>query len=234
MCGRYTLTTELADWTEYSGYSVPETGYGPRYNIAPGQYAPVVVNGDGGGVTRIMKWGLVPFWAKDEKIAYKTINARSETLDERASFKHALKKRRCLVPADGFYEWQKTAGGKVPHYIYLKDRRAFAFAGLWEKWEKADAPDGEPGTPANPLYTFTIITTTPNSFMEPIHNRMPVILDPADEARWLDPDSDPLELARLFLPYAAEAMDAHPVDPDVGSVKHDRPDLIEPSGQLSL
>lgn len=222
MCGRYTETHELADLAERFGFSAPDTEHSPRFNIAPGQFAPVVVCVDGVRELKLMRWGLVPFWAKDEKIAYKTINARSETLAERASFKHALKLRRCLVLADGFYEWQKTQGGKTPHYIYLKGNPAFSFAGLWEKWDKA--ADGET------LYTFSIITTRPNSFMEQLHNRMPVILKPGDEAAWLAADTCVDGLQRLYEPYSENEMQSHYVDKAVGNVNNQGPKLIEPTG----
>lgn len=228
MCGRYTLTRELADWTGYSGYHVPDTCYVPRYNIAPGQYAPVVVLEEKRRTVRLMRWGLVPFWAKDEKIAFKTINARSESLSERASYKHALKRRRCLVIADGFYEWRKTEGGKQPHYIYLSDRRVFSFAGLWERWDRADVAAGEPGSRTNPLLTFTIVTTEPNDFMAGIHNRMPVILRREDEERWLDGGTAMEDLQELLVPFTAERLAGHEVGRNVGNVRNECPELIEP------
>lgn len=222
MCGRYTETHELADLAERFGFSAPDTAHGPRYNIAPGQFAPVVVLEDGERLLKLMRWGLVPFWATDEKIAAKTINARSETLAERASFKHALKSRRCLVLADGFYEWQKTAGGKTPHYIYLKGHSAFSFAGLWEKWDKA------PGSEA--LYTFSIVTTRPNSLLKQLHSRMPVILKPEDEETWLAADASAVGLQTLYEPYPADEMQSHIVDKAVGKVANQGPQLVEPAG----
>lgn len=222
MCGRYTETQELADLAERFGFSAPDTDYSPRYNIAPGQFAPVVVLEDGVRLLKLMRWGLVPFWAKDEKIAYKTINARSETLAERASFKHALKSRRCLVLADGFYEWQKTGTAKTPHYIYLKGHGAFSFAGLWEKWDKTES--GEP------LLTFSIVTTRPNSLLSQLHNRMPVILKPEDEETWLAGGDGPKGLQRLYEPYPSGEMQSHIVDKAVGNVANQGPQLVEPAG----
>ncbi len=234
MCGRYTETAELEDLRERFGFSVPETRLTPRFNIAPGQYAPVVVYENGERVLKMMRWGLVPFWAKDLKIAYKTINARAESLHERASYKHALKRRRCLVLADGFYEWKKTPQGKVPHYIFLKGNNAFSFAGLWEKWDRSDAADGEPGTKSNPLFTFTIVTTVPYDFMKPVHDRMPVILTPDSEAKWLDGSFPHDELRCLLGSYDGNEMDAYEVNDDVNSSRNDHPSLTDEAGNQQL
>lgn len=220
MCGRYTITENLANLGEYAKYTAPGTEFGPHYNISPGQFAPVIVLEDGQRTIRLMRWGLVPFWAKDETIAYKTINARSETLTERASFKNALKKRRCLVLADGFYEWEKKPGGKQPHYIYLKDHRPFCFAGLWEKWDRGEEPD--------PLYTFTIVTTSPNEKIRRLHNRMPVILPREQEDTWLDLETPPDELEGLYEPYDPAAMDLHPVAKEVGNTRNNHEGLVDP------
>lgn len=195
----------------------------PTYNAAPQSFQPVVrLDGDTGErELAIMRWGLIPFWAKDAKIAYSTINARAETIATSATYREAFKKRRCLVPADWFYEWKKIdAKTKQPYAIALKDDSIFAFAGLWETW-KDKATDQS-------LQTYTIITTDPNELMETIHTRMPVILEPRDYARWLepgDPSRPPIDLLR---PYPAEKMRAWPVSQRVGNVRNNGPDLIDP------
>lgn len=221
MCGRYTQTRELEELSAYFGFSAPETELTPRYNISPGQSAPVVVWDEqhSGRVLKLLRWGLVPFWAKDESIGNKLINARGETLAEKPSFRQALAKRRCLVLADGFYEWAKRGAGKQPYYIYLKGGGAFAFAGLWERW-KAPAGDW--------VETFTIVTTEPNEFMRPIHDRMPVILPRAAEQAWLHPDT-PLEtLTSLLTAYDPAQMQAHAVSPQVNSPANQAASLILP------
>lgn len=218
MCGRFTITKGLTHWAEYAGYAAPETEFGPRFNICPGQFAPVALLEDGKRIIKLMRWGLVPFWAKDEKIAYKTINARAETLWERASFKHAVKRRRCLILADGFYEWKKAEDGKLPYYIYMANRDMFAMAGLWEKWDNGDD---------SPLHTFTIVTTMPNELVSKVHNRMPVILSAQAQEAWLNPDTPQAELGQLLAFYPAGEMGIHPVDRAVNNPKNDNPNLVD-------
>lgn len=196
----------------------------PRYNIAPTQQI-LGVSEEAGRVARLFRWGLIPFWAKDASIGNKLINARSETIAEKPSFRHALAKRRCLIPADGFYEWKKGPGGKTPMHIRFRDGRLFAFAGLWESWTP-------PGGPA--VSTCTILTTEPNKLVAPIHNRMPVILDPGDEAAWLDPETPPVARLGLLKSLAPEEMEAVPVSIRVNSPAVDDESLVEPvsSGRL--
>lgn len=196
----------------------------PRYNIAPTQTI-VGITDEGERQARAFRWGLIPFWAKDATIGSKMINARSETVAEKPSFRHALAKRRCLIPADGFYEWQKGPGGKTPTYVRFRDGRLFAFAGLWETWTP---PEG------SAVATCTVLTTEPNELMAPIHNRMPVILEPADESTWLDPDTPPARRIELLKPFAPEEMEAFPVSRRVNSPAVDDASLIEPveSGRL--
>jgi putative SOS response-associated peptidase YedK len=174
-----------------------------------------------------LRWGLVPFWAKDAKFGYSTINARAEEAASKPAYREALKKRRCLVPADAFYEWQRPdANTKHPFAIALASGSPFALAGLWESWQPADGPK---------LETFTILTTDPNELMEPIHNRMPVILEPKDYSRWLgsdisqgNPSQTPVDLMR---PYPAEEMRSWPVSDRVGNVRNNDADLLEPARQ---
>ncbi len=171
-------------------------------------------------VGRLMKWGLVPYWSKDEKIGYRMINARAEGIEQKPSFKNPLRNKRCLVITNGFYEWKK-AGSKtrIPYFIRLKSGEPFAFAGLWDKWDKGKEP----------LLTFTIITSGNNELIAPVHNRMPVILHPKDEAAWLDPEiKNPAELLPLLKPYPAGEMEMYEVSTIVNSPENDGPDCTKP------
>ena len=219
MCGRYILTITGEVLAGAFGVErVPELP--PRYNIAPTQDAPVVRRGDGRRRMDLLRWGLVPPWAKDPSIGQRLINARAGTAAAKPSFRNALRRRRCLVPADGFYEWQRTAAGKQPWLIRMAGGRPFAMAGLWEVWRPRD---GEP------LETFTILTTEPNEVVAPLHGRMPVILPPGSWDLWLDPSvTDPDRLAPLLVPHPAVGMTAHPVIRAVGSPAFDEPACIEP------
>jgi putative SOS response-associated peptidase YedK len=190
----------------------------PSYNVAPGTIMPVVVRNSPNRV-ELMKWGLVPFWSKDPNISFKTVNARAETVANSSAFREAFKRRRCLVPASGFYEWQQTERGKVPYFIHLKDTELFAFAGLYDIWKDAEG---------NELRTYTIITTIPNDLMQPIHNRMPVILHPDDEAMWLDPRmNDTKALRALLNPFPDAMMEAYPVSRAVNTPATNTPALIQ-------
>lgn len=221
MCGRYTQTADPAKLTERFRLEPPGPGISRRYNIVPTQDAPIVAN-DNPKRLRLMRWGLVPSWAKDAAIGNRMINARAETLAEKPSFKKPLERRRCLVLADGFYEWRAAAGhAKIPVRIVLKSREPFAFAGLWDLWR---------GTEGRELATFTIITTHANELLKPIHDRMPVILRPADEEKWLDPGQvDAAKLAPLLNPYPSEEMAAYDVSTLVNSPKNDSAACISPA-----
>lgn len=219
MCGRYTLTVTLDELMAYywvDAVSIPY--HQPRYNVAPGQMIMAVIHD--GTQNRIgeLKWGLIPSWAKDEKGAGRMINARAETLSEKPAYRIPFMRKRCLIPADGFYEWKKTDRGKQPMRIVLKGGGIFSFAGLYDTWI---APDGRK------ISTCTIVTTEPNRLMVDIHDRMPVILTGEDEHRWLDRNiRDPEILKPLLKPYPAEQMTAYPVTPAVGNAKLDLPDFI--------
>jgi putative SOS response-associated peptidase YedK len=224
MCGRYVRRSDkqrIAEHFRIDPTTLPDLE--PSYNIAPQTFQPIVrLNRDTGDREIVMmRWGLVPFWAKDAKIGYSTINAKAETIATASAFREAFKSRRCLVPADVFYEWQKIdAKTKQPFAIGLKDGSPYAFAGLWERWR-------DPKT-REPLETFTIITTDPNVLLESLHNRMPVILEPKDYDRWLTPGDagqPPLDLLRAF---PADRMEAWKVDRQIGNVKNDRQSCIEP------
>jgi putative SOS response-associated peptidase YedK len=170
----------------------------------------------------LLHWGLIPSWAKDAKIAASLINARSETLAEKPAFRTALARRRCLVLADGFYEWKKEGKQKLPYCFELANQQPFAFAGLWERWRGPQGSDGPP------LESCTIVTTTANDLCRPIHERMPVILEPADYDLWLDPAvNDSQRLLPLLAPYAADEMQTRPVNPRVNNVRNDDPSLLE-------
>ena len=225
MCGRYTLTTPpelIADLFKIEG--VPTLS--PRYNVAPTQEAAVVRVPKPGEKRRLdlLRWGLVPAWAEDPSIGNRLINARAETVAEKPSFKRSLQKQRCLVVADGFYEWRKDGKVKQPIWIHRTDGRPFAFAGLWASWRPKGAPREEP-----PLETFTILTTAPNELMKPIHDRMPVILSPEHFGVWLDPAvSDPERLTPLLVPAPESGFETREVSRGVNSPAHDAPDCIAP------
>jgi putative SOS response-associated peptidase YedK len=241
MCGRITRTFEFSDirlrWNVDRDLPV----YAPRYNIAPEQTTsneqkvPVIVREANGNQCRFMHWGLIPSWAKDPTIGNRMINARAETLTEKAAFKHLIGSRRCIIPADGFFEWRKEGKRKrkVPMWVYLKNREPFGLAGLWDMWRN---PNGQR------LESFTIITTEPNELIRPIHNRMPVILRPEDEEQWLDVSRTSFSKAQSLLkPYPDELMDAHDVSTVVNSAKYDGPECVQPvsddplpGSQLSL
>ena len=216
MCGRYSQTHTGADLAEaFQLNPAPEPP--PRYNIAPSQPVCAVI---AGREYRIFQWGLVPSWAKDYKIGYRLINARSETAAEKPSFRAAFKRRRCLILADGFYEWLRTPSNKKkqPFYIHLRERPVFAFGGLWEQWEGGDG---------SYLETCAILTTEPNELMAPIHNRMPVIVPRAEYDRWLM--GSPAQAQGLMQPYNADEMEAYPVSTWVNSPSHEGADCIAPA-----
>ena len=222
MCGRFTLyhtPDEVAERFAVNERLETEA----RYNIAPTQSVAAVTQ-NGARHLAEYHWGLIPSWAKDPSIGSRMINARAETLAEKPSFRTALSRRRCLIPADGFYEWQAAPdgakGGKTPTYLRRKDGGLFAFAGLWDEWH---APDG------SPLHSCTIITTTPNRVAAPIHDRMPVILRPEDEDFWLDSAiTDPRDLLSLLIPCPAEDMEAYPVSRRVNVPVTDDAELTAP------
>ncbi|TFE23378.1 SOS response-associated peptidase [Cohnella luojiensis] len=219
MCGRYTIVVSMEELMLRYLSELPTNRYSPRYNVAPMQNVTAVIHDGEKNKLGELRWGLVPSWASDEKIGSKMINARAETILEKASFKNLIRRKRAIIPADGFYEWKQHGGKKQPMRITMRDGAIFSMAALYDSWM---APDGRK------LSTFTIITTTPNSLMADIHDRMPVILQPEDEASWLNRDNDDVkQLTGLLRPYSAEAMKAYPVSPIVGNVKNDTPECIE-------
>jgi len=223
MCGRYTLRATPEQLVEiFDLLRVPETT--PRYNIAPTQSVAIVRQAPSGGRELAQaRWGLIPSWAKDDKLASTLINARAETAATKPAFRSAMRHRRCLIPADGFYEWQVVPGSKTkqPLWITLRDAPVFAFAGLWEQWND---PTG------TPVETCTILTTTANELLKPIHERMPVILDAASYARWLDPATkDGAALADLLTAFPAERMTCTAVSTLVNSPRNDKPECLAPA-----
>ena len=221
MCGRYTLKAggqELASFFDLA--ETPEIT--ASYNIAPTQQIPVVKRDEGGAGRRLemMHWGLIPSWADDPSIGSRMINARAETVADKPSYRSAFKRRRCLVVADGFYEWKKTEDGKQPYYLRLKEGGPFGFAGLWEMWSMEGGEE---------LRSATIITTEPNELAAEIHNRMPVILSPELHEVWLDPENDDREeLLSMLAPYPAEEMEAYPVSRRVNRPANDDPGVLQP------
>ncbi|MBS1250729.1 MAG: putative SOS response-associated peptidase YedK [Chloroflexi bacterium] len=223
MCGRFTLAVSPEELqAAFPNFHIPPD-LPPSYNIAPGQPVPVLPNTREKKLT-FHKWGLVPSWAKDKNFGgYNLINARGETVAEKASFRAAYRRRRCLIPADGFYEWRKEPSqrGKTPYYIYLKNKNPFAFAGLWEIWH---SPYGDE------LHSCCIITTKPNEVVKPIHNRMPVILAPEEYPLWLaSEEKSPQELQLLLDPYPAGKMAAHPVSTFVNSPRNNSAKCVQPA-----
>ncbi len=226
MCGRYTQTIDIEKLQLRFGFEffMEEIDSIPRYNIAPTQLAPVVVHNEI-RLLKMFRWGLVPYWAKDMKIGSKLINARAETITEKPSFKKPFKNKRCLVVTDGFYEWKKSADKKTksPYRFTLISQEPFAFAGLWDSWK---SPEGDE------IESFTIITTSANELMLPIHHRMPVILNQKDEEKWIDPNyKDTDKLIALLKPYDSDLMSAYPVSTIVNSPNNDSAECIEPAGE---
>lgn len=225
MCGRFVSSSPPDEIARYFGVEqVSETVVEPNYNVAPSLDIYTVL--ETGGVRRLepIHWGLVPIWAKDMKVGNRMINARAETLAEKNAYKRAFRKRRCIIPADGFYEWKKIPGQKrkQPYYVQRADGEPFAFAGLWEVWRGPDR-DGDP------IASCTIITGEPNEKMAEIHDRMPVMLPPSAWDTWLDADVDDLDMLGKFLvPAPSKLITIHPVSTEVNNVRNQGPHLVEP------
>jgi len=224
MCGRFAFYSPHEAVTRLFGVAdVPEIE--PRYNIAPTQYVAVVCDDakDAGRRVAMLYWGLVPSWAKEKSIGARMINARGETLREKPSFRSAYRRRRCLVLADGYYEWQRTASAKQPYFISFADGEPFGMAGLWESWR--DPASGEP------LQSCCIVTTTPAESVAQVHDRMPVIVAPADHDEWLDPRNEAVDrLDRLLAPCGAPGLQAVAVGRRVNDARNQGPDLVAPLG----
>jgi len=226
MCGRFTITSPAHVLADEFGLAAVASSFGPRFNLAPTQSVPVVTNWTQ-RTLELFRWGLIPSWSRDPAVGNMLINARCETVADKPSFRDAFERRRCLVLADGFYEWKKRGREKTPMYVRLKSGRPFAFAGLWEGWL---SDEGEV------IRTCTIVTTDANDALRPIHDRMPVILDAAARERWLA-EASVAELEALMRPYPSDALEVYPVSPRVNSPGSDDPRCIEreaPRGTLPL
>jgi len=222
MCGRSSLTKtekELEERFNATFYSEDLERYNPlpNFNVAPTHMHPVLTNEDPEHF-RYFKWGLIPFWAKDAKIGSSLINARVETLIKKPAFRHAAKKRRCIVPFDGFYEWKKSSGGKVPYRIIRNDHGIFSIAGIWERWND---PNG------GIIHSFTLITLAPNKKLSAIHNRMPAMLLPEEEKLWIDPSISTLDAIKLIKPYPDQLLNVYPVSKRVNRVSENDAELIK-------
>jgi putative SOS response-associated peptidase YedK len=218
MCGRYTLSTPAGRLAEEFQLDDGAVDLTPSYNVAPTQEVAAVLEEGGKRRLEMLRWGLVPSWADDPEIGSRMINARSETAPEKPSFRRAFRSKRCLIPADGFYEWKREPGGKQPYYFHMHDGRPFAFAGLWEIWEKGGS-----------LLTCAILTTRANSVLDGIHDRMPVILPPGSYDAWLDPDADREQLIDLMIPYPGDDLETYPVSRFVNSPRNNDERCIEPA-----
>jgi putative SOS response-associated peptidase YedK len=224
MCGRYTLHQKAENIAQRFNISAVPDFIPENYNVAPGQIMPVITQDESGRHLEFMKWGLIPIWAKDPHIGYKLINARDDSIFEKPMWRGVIRKKRAIIPADGFYEWKKPANPKdkkQPYYIHPKQGELFGFAGVWESWKDTEGKEH---------MTYSIITTEPNKEMTSIHNRMPVILHPQDERQWLDPTNNDNRsvIASLLRPYDDEGLDVYEVSTNVNVVKNNDSQLIYP------
>lgn len=232
MCGRFTLRTPLSVLSQQFlfdlGPAADVASVRPRYNIAPTQTIAAVRRAEGSAKRELawFHWGLIPSWAKDAKLAASMINARGETIAEKPAFRSAFARRRCLVLTDGFFEWKKVGKQKQPYYLRLADERPFAMAGLWECWRGPQGSDGPP------LESCTIVTTAANALCQPLHDRMPVILEECDYTRWLDPATPKDELLTLLMPLDAAAMKSEPVNPRVNNSRIDDAQCVEVQAEM--
>lgn len=218
MCGRFAIHTSVQEIMKYAKVTGGRVPWQPSYNIAPSQAVPVVLHREGNKQLTLAKWGLIPFWAKDRSIGNKLINARAETIDQKPSFRQAFQRKRCLIPASGFYEWDKKT--RQPYYIKLKNQELFFFAGLWDTWHGNDESN---------LLSCTIITTSANETIQLHHHRMPVILPQDALSEWTDtPESETKNLKKLLTPYPSEEIELYPASKMVNSVKNNSPELIQP------
>lgn len=218
MCGRYTLTKPVKTIQKQFDPIIIKCEHSERYNIAPSQNAPVVILQEGQRELISSRWGLVPPWVKDIKTAKALINARSETVHQKPSFRDSFRTHRCLIPTDGFIEWKVERKEKVPHFISLKSRKLFAFAGIWAEWGKGPAS----------AHTYSILTTQANSALTPVHERMPVIIEPSSYKIWLAPETATKTLHEMLTSYNSIEMNAHQISKDINSYKNDRDDLLNP------
>lgn len=223
MCGRFALSSDSEEIKQRFNLRTVDADLSPHYNIAPGTMIPVILSSQP-DIAVLAKWGLIPAWAKDPKVGYRMINARSENIMDRPAYRRPFISQRCLIPSSGFYEWQKTAAEKIPYFICRKDRSLFAFAGLYDIWKDAEG---------YPVTSCTILTTEPNSVVAKIHNRMPVILEKDDERQWLDERLHDAQVLETFLkPYPGDSMDAKPVSKAVNNPDNDSRQVIREQAAL--
>ena len=216
MCGRYTLTKPLKAIKKHFEPIILSCDHSERYNISPGQNIPVVTTTNSQRELKLMRWGLIPPWIKNIKTTKPLINARSETVHQKPSFRDPFHASRCLIPADGFLEWKTEGGKKFPYFIFLNQKDIFSFAGIWTKWCNQNSL----------IHTFSILTTQANKVLAPIHERMPVIIKPSDYKSWLAPETDSSTLRSLLLPFSAKEMQAYQVSTEINSYKNDRGALL--------
>ena len=237
MCGRFTLTSPTEEIAGYFRVFV-SAELQPRYNVAPTQPVACVRQSPEGERELVeLRWGLIPYWAKDASIGNRMINARAETVAEKSAYKEPFRRRRCLVVADGFYEWKRLNGTKQPYFIFMADQKPFGFAGLWDRWNPRSGPadDRIAAGSAERVESCSFVTTEPNELLEPIHDRMPAIVPPEHWETWLDPGTRDLEALREILgPYPAEAMCAYPVSTHVNSPDNDDAECIKPLPKLRM
>jgi len=224
MCGRFQLSVKGKQISERFNIEVFDELYTPSYNCAPSQKLPVITNYNSNTLS-FFNWGLIPYWAKNPNVGFRNINTRYETISQKPSFREAFKQRRCLIPANGYYEW-KSDNSKTPYRVFIKGEKIFAIAGIWEVWKDAENRD---------IYTFSIITTNANTSLKSIHNRMPVILNPEDEKRWLTEDNS-IELKTMLQPSNSSLLDFYTISKVVNSPKNNNPDIIikDEGGQMML
>ncbi len=227
MCGRFVSASSPEDLADYFDAAIDQAALGANFNVAPTHEVPIVRAVERDRTISVVRWGLVPFWAKDLKIGSKMINARAETVAEKPAFRSAFAKRRCLIPADGFYEWAKIPGqkNKQPYYIYRTDGEPLVFAGLWERWKPKD--DAGEVLEDELVETFTVLTTSANGDMEPVHNRMPVMVPPTAWDSWLDPATDQDELLQLAVPAPDGLLELRPVSTAVNRVANNAAHLLD-------
>jgi len=231
VCGRYSITKDLTELEKLVKFICKVVDFRPRYNIAPRSHVPVLVWENNETVLKNMRWGLIPSWSKDEKIGDKLTNARAETLTEKPSFKKPFEKQRCLIPCDGYYEWQRSDQGKIPFRFTMLDDRFFCMGGLWERWIRHHQ-EGELGLDdtgpsiSQVVETFTIITCEPNLMAARVHSRMPVILGPEHYSWWLEPKFEPEFLKTLLRPFPAEKMQCSRVSAVVNNARNDGPECL--------
>ena len=221
MCGRYTLTKPLKNIVIHFDPSDTKTTHKPRYNIAPSQKAPVILSVDGSLELHDMNWGLIPSWSKDKKPGSGFINARSETVHEKPSFRSSFRTKRCLVPADGYIEWEKTSKGKIPHYIYFPSEEIFSFAGIWSEFKSEEGK----------VTTFSIITTEANPQLRAIHHRMPVILPPHQRQSWLNPGTEVDELKSVMGSFLDSPVESRIISRKINSPKNDFAECLLPEDE---